>query len=93
MSFIKKLGPILESQDNEISASLKTSLLREKISNIDQDENSDNLYFNQFFIKIKDTGQGISKEGLDKLFVDFGSLKEHMNSNHRGTGLGLSICK
>jgi signal transduction histidine kinase len=30
---------------------------------------------------------------LDKLFINFSSLSEHVKSNQRGTGLGLSICK
>ena len=44
-------------------------------------------------IRIADNGQGISKEGLEKLFINFNKLDEHTNSNSNGTGLGLSICK
>ena len=44
-------------------------------------------------IRIVDNGQGISKEGLEKLFIDFNKLQEHTDSNSNGTGLGLSICK
>ena len=44
-------------------------------------------------IRILDNGQGISKEGLEKLFVNFNKLEEHTGSNSNGTGLGLSICK
>ena len=58
------------------------------IKNEDQD-----LYFNQTCIKIIDNGQGISEEGLEKLFINFEALHEHQKSNQRGTGLGLSICK
>jgi len=50
-------------------------------------------YYHHFEIKIIDNGQGISEEGIKKLFVDFSSLKEHRGVNHSGTGLGLSICK
>jgi len=32
---------------------------------------------NAFEMKIIDTGQGISKEGLNNLFMDFSSLQEH----------------
>jgi len=46
-----------------------------------------------FKLTIKDNGQGISKDGLKKLFINFNNLKEHQKSNTRGTGLGLSICK
>jgi len=49
--------------------------------------------YNEFVIKIRDNGLGISREGLKKLFIDFSSLQEHRKSNQRGTGLGLSICK
>jgi signal transduction histidine kinase len=40
-----------------------------------------------------DTGVGIKKENLGKLFMDFGRLDEHSKMNAMGTGLGLSICK
>ena len=44
-------------------------------------------------IKIIDSGAGISKEGLTKLFLCFGKLDENSHLNRKGTGLGLSICK
>ena len=44
-------------------------------------------------ISIQDTGAGISKENLGKLFTDFAKLNEHKQMNAKGTGLGLSICK
>lgn len=46
-----------------------------------------------FEIRIIDSGCGISKENLAKLFMNFSRLDEHQGLNHRGTGLGLSICK
>lgn len=44
-------------------------------------------------LSIKNTGEGISKEGQDKLFIDFNKLQENQTRNRQGTGLGLSICK
>lgn len=44
-------------------------------------------------IAIADSGIGISKEGLAKLFIDFSKLQENSERNKSGTGLGLSICK
>jgi signal transduction histidine kinase len=44
-------------------------------------------------MSIIDTGIGISKEGIDSLFIDFGKLQENSSRNKGGTGLGLSICK
>jgi signal transduction histidine kinase len=44
-------------------------------------------------ISVKDTGVGIKKEYLDKLFSRFYRVKEEEGSTRRGTGLGLAICK
>ena len=41
------------------------------------DSTNKDLFFNQFTLKIIDNGQGISQEGIENLFVNFGSLKEH----------------
>ena len=46
-----------------------------------------------FEIRIKDSGVGIAKENLSKLFLNFSRLEDHQKANERGTGLGLSICK
>jgi len=40
---------------------------------------------------VSDSGTGISKEVISKLFAPFTNISE--NSNIKGTGLGLSICK
>jgi len=42
---------------------------------------------------IIDSGVGISQEGINNLFMDFGKLSENSERNKSGTGLGLSICK
>ena len=44
-------------------------------------------------IIVKDTGRGISKENLDKLFNKFERLDVEKDSSVEGTGLGLSITK
>ena len=43
-------------------------------------------------ISISDTGIGISKENLEKLFKN-ASFTTMGTNNEKGTGLGLSICK
>jgi len=48
----------------------------------------DNLIF-----KIKDTGMGVRKEDLPKLFDAFEQVDKIKNRNITGTGLGLPICK
>ncbi len=42
-------------------------------------------------IVIRDTGVGIKKDDLDKLFESFSRVDEKNNKNIEGTGLGLSI--
>lgn len=55
----------------------------EKVSNVEG-----NLY-----VSIKDTGIGIKKEDLEKLFQGFVRLEEDKNKFVQGTGLGLNISK
>jgi len=45
------------------------------------------------YISVKDTGRGIKKENLDKLFSKFERLDEDKNTTVEGTGLGLAITK
>jgi signal transduction histidine kinase len=44
-------------------------------------------------ISVSDTGIGISKEGINKLFREFVRLKDKRTENIPGSGLGLSILK
>lgn len=44
-------------------------------------------------ISIKDTGRGIKKEDVDKLFTKFERLDIERNTTIEGTGLGLAITK
>jgi signal transduction histidine kinase len=50
-------------------------------------------YYISFEIAIKDSGVGIEKENICKLFHNFGKLEDTQGMNNQGTGLGLSICK
>ncbi len=44
-------------------------------------------------ISVKDTGIGIHKEDMDKIFQTFERLDEKRNANIQGSGLGLNITK
>ena len=44
-------------------------------------------------ITVSDTGRGIKKEQMDKLFTKFNRLEEDKNTTVEGTGLGLAITK
>lgn len=59
---------------------------------IDISSTNDNNIAN-LTIKVNDTGIGIRKENLEKLFTKFERLDTEINSNIEGTGLGLVITK
>ena len=56
-------------------------------------EPSGDLFMVNYSIYIQDTGMGITKEGLTKLFKEKNSLAEHSEVNSRGTGFGLYIVR
>ena len=47
----------------------------------------------KLIISVEDTGRGIKKENIDKLFTKFQRLEEDKNTTIEGTGLGLAITK
>ena len=44
-------------------------------------------------VSVTDTGVGISKESIDKLFKISSSISTPGTNNEKGTGIGLSLCK
>jgi len=48
---------------------------------------------NLILITVRDTGIGIKKENIDKLFKPFQQIDAGLTRHYEGTGLGLSICK
>ena len=48
---------------------------------------------NSIIIKVKDTGVGIDKEYLNKLFKPDSSYSTEGTAHEKGTGLGLTLCK
>ena len=52
--------------------------------------NGDNM---ELLMSVKDTGQGIREEDMDKLFGSFQQVDSKRNRGKEGTGLGLSISK
>ena len=46
----------------------------------------------QLQVQIIDTGKGIKKEEMSKLFTLFGKLERTEHANPDGLGMGLTIC-
>ncbi|NUJ97738.1 PAS domain S-box protein [Candidatus Gracilibacteria bacterium] len=46
-----------------------------------------------FQVSIEDTGIGIRRKDINKLFKKFSQIGSHLNKTEKGTGLGLFICK
>lgn len=49
--------------------------------------------YTKLIISVEDSGRGIKKENVDKLFTKFQRLDEDKNTTIEGTGLGLAITK
>lgn len=52
-----------------------------------------NQSISRLIISVEDSGRGIKKESIDKLFTKFQRLEEDRNTTIEGTGLGLAITK
>jgi len=48
---------------------------------------------NTIFVKVQDSGIGISQDDIKQLFNDFTQVENIMQKKHKGTGLGLSLSK
>jgi two-component system sensor histidine kinase/response regulator len=80
------------------SVSIKLSVLDEQLIEKPDDEiiqqpSEPKEEYISLQLSIIDTGIGMSTEGIQNLFIDFGRLSENEGRNKSGTGLGLSICK
>ena len=62
-------------------------------NNIENNENQQETQEIILKISVKDTGIGISKENLDKLFYSFSQVDNSFSKSYAGTGLGLVISK
>ena len=49
--------------------------------------------YTRLIISVEDSGRGIRKESIDKMFTKFQRLDEDKNTTIEGTGLGLAITK
>ena len=96
-----------EFSDNELKAHVDESFLRQVITNLIDNalkftkkgkvkvslEKFVNNGNNYALIKIIDTGIGISKKSLEKIFNAFIQESEGVGRSHEGIGLGLTLVK
>ena len=58
----------------------------------EQDDDPDQIP-GKLWVKIEDSGCGISEENISKLFNKFSQVNDDPNKRKIGTGLGLWLCK
>ncbi|WP_141692527.1 response regulator [Paenibacillus pectinilyticus] len=83
-----RLEQVLINLTNNAIKFTRNGYLRLKVA---LEETADETYLVSF--AMEDTGIGISKEQLTKLFVPFSQADTSMSRRYGGTGLGLVICQ
>ncbi len=83
-----RLRQIITNLANNAIKYTKEGSVTIKVEIVEEDEK-----FNELKFSIIDTGIGISKEGIQKLFKAFSQLDSSSTRKYGGTGLGLAIAK
>ena len=65
----------------------KEGFIKYEVNCINQNNHS------KIIVSVEDSGEGIKKENIDKLFTKFQRLEEERSNTIEGTGLGLAITK
>lgn len=78
---------------NILSNAVKYTKEGSVVFSISSKKCEDDADFVILHVSVKDTGIGIKKEDLDKLFVAFERIEEKKNRNIEGTGLGMAIAQ
>lgn len=82
---------VKQALKNLVSNAIKFSKQKGRITIYSARESVDGRDFVK--VTVEDTGTGISKEDLLKLFKEFNPLDASMTRSYGGVGLGLAICK
>jgi CheY-like chemotaxis protein len=96
-----KIGLRLSGSSHPSSSPFKTTplsnkrtitfMINNKNKTMAEKKDQKNLQHLEFFVS--DTGPGLAKEQLSRLFAPFEQLKPSVTREHGGTGLGLSIVR
>lgn len=79
--------------DNAIKFNKENGKIFIKIELIYQKSNITMDFTNFIKVSIKDTGKGISKENITRMFKKFNQLGNILTDKPPGVGLGLALCK
>lgn len=92
--------PEIMSADKTHLSQVMENLLSNAVKYTDQgrielsaDLETDNLNKPKLVVAVKDSGRGIPRDKIDKLFDSFVQLESTFKKQHGGSGLGLSIVK
>ncbi|MDK2807725.1 MAG: two-component system, NarL family, sensor histidine kinase BarA [Clostridiales bacterium] len=83
---------LMQIINNLLSNSIKFTNVGQISIEVNMTEEDENGVVELFFMVI-DTGIGIDKQDMDKLFKDFSQVDASITRRYGGTGLGLSITK
>jgi hypothetical protein len=95
LNFRKNINLIWVTIDVPKITQVINNLINNAIKFTPSDGNIDISVFakdNLIEVSIKDTGVGIEKKDLSKVFKKFSQIRKHGTSGEKGTGLGLAIC-
>lgn len=84
-------GRIRQVLTNLISNAIKFTSEGQVVLKITEEKTS--MVDSTFLFEVKDTGIGLSKDALSKMFQSFSQADVSITRRYGGTGLGLSICK
>ncbi|OGD67941.1 hypothetical protein A3I18_01585 [Candidatus Campbellbacteria bacterium RIFCSPLOWO2_02_FULL_35_11] len=95
MTFTVKKGNYVLSLDAEKIRQIVSNLIDNSIKYTPKGSVDIKLSENagKILLKVSDTGIGIPKDGIDKLFKKFSRLENASEENVQGTGLGLYLAK
>jgi len=93
---IQDIPPI--SADKELIKRVKINLVSNALNAVPNGGMVDlNVFYKKeddnFYVQVRDTGNGIPEECLDKIFCKFGQVETGNLNERKGTGLGLAFCK